>query len=75
MFATQVALAALWRSWGVAPAATVGHSLGEVAAATVSGTLSLDAGAWIVFERSRLMQRACGNGKMVAVELGINSCR
>jgi acyl transferase domain-containing protein/acyl carrier protein len=42
LFAIAVGLAALWRSRGVAPAAVVGHSMGEVAAAHVAGALSLE---------------------------------
>ncbi len=44
-FAVMVSLAALWRSRGVEPAAVVGHSQGEIAAAVVSGALSLQDGA------------------------------
>jgi polyketide synthase 12/myxalamid-type polyketide synthase MxaF len=40
IFAIQVALAALWRSWGITPNAVVGQSMGEVAAAHVAGALS-----------------------------------
>src|SRR2546423_9185642 len=41
VFAIQLGLAALWQSWGVVPAAVVGHSIGEVAAALVAGAPSL----------------------------------
>ncbi len=42
LFALQVALAAVWRSWGIEPHALVGHSVGEVAAAQLGGVLSFD---------------------------------
>lgn len=69
IFALQVALAQLWRSWGIEPNAVVGHSLGEVAAAHIAGVLSLEDAVQLICDRSRLMQRATGNGKMAAVEL------
>jgi acyl transferase domain-containing protein/acyl carrier protein len=69
IFSFQVALAALWRSWGIEPAALIGHSLGEVSAAHVAGALSLEQAARLVAERGRLMQEATGRGRMVAIEL------
>nr|AAC68815.1 FK506 polyketide synthase [Streptomyces sp. MA6548] len=67
-FAMMVALAELWRAHGVAPAAVVGHSQGEVAAACVAGVLTLDDAAKVVALRSRLVatERA-GHGGMVSV--------
>ena len=69
MFALQVGLAALWRSWGVEPDAVVGHSLGEVAAAHLAGALSLEDAALVAFQRGRLMRRVAGLGKTAAVGL------
>jgi phthiocerol/phenolphthiocerol synthesis type-I polyketide synthase C len=71
IFAVQVALAALWRSWGVEPEAVVGHSLGEVAAAHVAGALSLEDAALVICGRARLLGRANGRGAMVAAELSL----
>ncbi|MGV0838479.1 beta-ketoacyl synthase N-terminal-like domain-containing protein [Mycolicibacterium thermoresistibile] len=58
IFAVQVALAALWRSWGVQPAAVLGHRLGEVAAAHVAGALSLADAARLICGRTRLLRLA-----------------
>ena len=71
LFAIQVALAALWRSWGVEPDAVVGHSMGEIAAAFVAGALSLDDAARVVCRRSLLLRRVSGKGAMAVVELSI----
>lgn len=69
LFSVQVALAALWRSWGVYPDAIVGHSLGEVAAAHVAGGLSLEDAVQVTYHRSRLFSQLAGQGKMLAVAL------
>jgi acyl transferase domain-containing protein len=74
-FAIQVALAALWRSWGIVPDAVVGHSLGEIAAAHVAGALSLEDAARIVALRGRTMKTAAGRGGMVAVALAPDEVR
>jgi acyl transferase domain-containing protein/NADP-dependent 3-hydroxy acid dehydrogenase YdfG/acyl carrier protein len=71
LFTMYVALAAAWRSLGLEPAAVVGHSQGEVAAAVVSGALTLDEGARIVALRSRALQSDGGGGEMAVVELPV----
>nr|QVV57685.1 malonyl CoA-acyl carrier protein transacylase [Myxococcales bacterium] len=69
LFALQVALADLFKSWGIAPDAVIGHSVGEVAAAYVSGILTLEGACRLVAWRGRIMQKATGRGKMVSVAL------
>ena len=75
LFAIQVALAALWRSWGIVPHAVVGHSMGEVAAAHVAGALSLEDAVRVICSRSRLVKPTIGRGAMAAVELSIADAR
>ncbi|MFF7638602.1 beta-ketoacyl synthase N-terminal-like domain-containing protein, partial [Kitasatospora sp. NPDC008050] len=68
LWAVMVSLAALWRSVGVEPAAVVGHSQGEIAAAVVAGGLSLEDGARVVALRSQVIaRRLAGLGGMVSV--------
>ena len=75
LFAIQVALAALWRAWGVEPQAVIGHSMGEVAAAHVAGALSLQDAAKVICIRSRLMQEISGQGAMLAVNLPLDAAQ
>ncbi|MEW2286660.1 beta-ketoacyl synthase N-terminal-like domain-containing protein, partial [Streptomyces sp. NPDC047841] len=69
LFAVMVSLAWVWRSYGVEPAAVVGHSQGEIAAACVAGALSLEDAARVVALRSRALLRLAGTGGMVSVSL------
>ncbi len=68
-WAVMVSLAALWRSFGVQPAAVAGHSQGEIAAACVAGALSLEDAARVVALRSRALGEIAGRGGMVSVSL------
>ncbi|WP_427164361.1 type I polyketide synthase [Streptomyces sp. C1-1] len=62
LFAVMVSLARVWRSLGVVPEAVVGHSQGEIAAACVSGALSLADAAKVVAVRSRALTELAGPG-------------
>ncbi|MEU1671053.1 type I polyketide synthase [Streptomyces roseifaciens] len=75
LFTVMVSLAALWRSHGVTPAAVVGHSQGEVAAAYVAGALTLDDAARIVALRSRTLTKLMGKGAMLAVAMPAGRAR
>ncbi|MBU6352246.1 MAG: SDR family NAD(P)-dependent oxidoreductase, partial [Chloroflexi bacterium] len=64
-YALECALAELWLAWGIRPAAVLGHSLGDFAAAYVAGVLGLEEGLRLVTRRGELMEQAAG--EMVAV--------
>ncbi len=66
IFAIQAALTELWASWGIRPVATVGHSVGEVAAAWAGGILTLEDAARVIFHRGRCMESAPTRGRMIA---------
>ncbi|GAA1959312.1 SDR family NAD(P)-dependent oxidoreductase [Amycolatopsis minnesotensis] len=71
-FAVLVSLAELWRSFGVVPDAVVGHSQGEIAAACVSGALSLAGAARVVALRSKAIARSlAGGGGMLSIPLPV----
>jgi acyl transferase domain-containing protein len=76
LWAMQVALAAAWREeLGVEPDLCVGHSMGEVAAACVSGALTIQDAAAVICRRSQLMKRVAGEGAMLVVELSATQAR
>ncbi|MFF4484490.1 SDR family NAD(P)-dependent oxidoreductase, partial [Streptomyces sp. NPDC001520] len=70
LWAVMVSLAAVWAGYGVCPAAVVGHSQGEIAAAVVAGVLSLEDGAKVVALRSKALRRLAGGGAMASLGVG-----
>ncbi|MEV8478456.1 type I polyketide synthase [Streptomyces sp. NPDC051173] len=75
LWAVMVSLAEVWRSVGVEPAAVIGHSQGEIAAACVAGALSLQDAAKVVALRSKALRVLSGRGGMVSVSLDVEAVR
>jgi acyl transferase domain-containing protein len=69
MFALQVALVELWRTAGIVPDGVVGHSMGEIAAAHVSGALDLATALRVICHRARIQEDADPSGAMMFVAL------
>lgn len=67
LFAVELGLARLWRSWGFEPDVVLGHSVGQYSAACVAGVLSIEDGALLMAERGRLFGSLPSGGRMVAV--------
>lgn len=68
LFAIEHAMAELWMSWGVKPAACIGHSIGELVGASLAGVMSMEDALRLVAYRGKAMNE-CERGAMVAVEL------
>jgi len=68
-FTHAVALSRIWRSCGIQPAMTIGHSLGEVAAAHVAGAITLSDAVAVVAARARAVDRLSGDHRMAALGL------
>ena len=73
----QMALARLWMSWGIAPSAVIGHSLGEYAALNVAGVLSVSDTIFLVGRRAELLSKSCtaGTHALLAVAASVPSTR
>ncbi|WP_344333846.1 SDR family NAD(P)-dependent oxidoreductase, partial [Kitasatospora putterlickiae] len=70
MFSVMLGLARLWESAGVRPAAVVGHSQGEIAAACAAGALSVEDAVRVVVARSAALVELAGQGAMLSVAAG-----
>ncbi|GAA3463421.1 SDR family NAD(P)-dependent oxidoreductase [Saccharothrix longispora] len=69
LFAVQVGVVAALRARGIVPAAVVGHSVGEIAAAHVAGALDLGSACRVLAVRSAAQGRTAGRGRMAAIGL------
>lgn len=75
LFAVQTGIAAVWHAQGLAPAAVIGHSVGEVAAAVEAGVFGLADGARLICRRSAQVGKAAGGGAMAMVPLPFDTVR
>jgi polyketide synthase 12 len=72
LFAVMVSLAGLWRAHGVEPAAIIGHSQGEIAAAHLAEILTLEDAARVVAKRSQAIRAIAGRGGMASISLPVD---
>ena len=71
LFALQVGLVRVLQAQGIKIHATLGHSVGEVAAAWAAGALSLEQAVRVIYERSQAQAKTRGQGRMAAASLGL----
>ncbi|MBY0585867.1 SDR family NAD(P)-dependent oxidoreductase [bacterium] len=67
LFAVEYSLAKLWQSWGIEPTSLLGHSVGEIAAATFAEVMSLEDGLALIAKRAELMGKLPTGGKMAVI--------
>lgn len=72
IFTVEYAISKMWENLGIKPSIVLGHSIGEYAAAVISGILTLKDGVKLVATRSRLMDSAPGEGTMLAIYTNLN---
>ncbi|MGO1117062.1 SDR family NAD(P)-dependent oxidoreductase [Rhodovibrionaceae bacterium A322] len=75
LFCLQIAVTRTWQALGLCPAVVVGHSMGETAAAVISGALDLDSAARVICLRSRLMKKLSGQGAMLVTALSFEEAQ
>lgn len=73
LFAFEYSLARLWQHLGIEPDAVIGHSLGELVAATISGLFSLEDALELVCARGKLMTELCETGSMASISISESS--
>lgn len=75
LFALQLGVTRVLHEAGMRPVAVTGHSVGEVAAAYVSGALTLEDATRVIFYRSKAQARTAGEGRMAALGIGTAEAR
>ena len=75
LFILEYATAKLWQHWGIEPQVLIGHSIGELVAATFAGVFTLEDGIKLVAARGKLMQALPQEGKMVSVMAAENQVK
>lgn len=64
-FSLQIAISELWKSWGIQPAAVIGHSVGEISAAYVAGSVDILDATRVIVERARVLEKSTGKGLLL----------